>query len=105
MTDRKVSLINMPDDYEYALEGIDEEFMISVTGIGSVVREISERSLTAYFDVNAWLEKEQITELLPGRYPVELTVNLPEYSRMQTPLLATLVVTEIQTDEDAEQND
>ena len=63
-----------------------------------------EISLTAYFDVNAWLEKEQITELLPGRYPVELTVNLPEYSRMQTPLLATLVVSEIQPDEDAEQN-
>jgi len=105
MTDRKVSLINVPDDYTYELEGLDEEFMISVTGIGSVVRDISEKSLTAYFDVNAWLEKGEITELLPGRYPIELIVNLPEYSRMHTPLLATLVVTEIQTEEDAEQND
>lgn len=103
MTDRRVSIINKPEDFEYELEGIEEEFMISVTGIESVVNGITERSLVAAFDVNAWIEKEQIAELLPGRYAVELTVNLPERSRMQDPLIATLVVSELPEEEQTQE--
>jgi len=98
--DRKVSIENAPSGFQYELEGLEEEFTVSITGIQSVVEAISPRTLGANVDVENWMQQQQLTELLPGRYPIELTVVLPEHARMETAVVVTLVVSETEENQE-----
>ncbi len=88
----KIRVENLPGELEYSIEDIDEEYTVSVRGIGSVMETITEENLSAYIDVAAWMQEQEMTELNPGRYKIELSFNMPEHAKSEVPVYATLVV-------------
>jgi len=90
-----VKLINIPEGLECRLEGLEEEYTVSVTGIRSAMGDINERSLEATLDVTAWAQEQGLNELLPGRYLVALQYNNPEYTELDRPITASMIVTEV----------
>ncbi len=97
-----VRLSNVPEGLECSLEGLDEEYTVSITGIRSVMGNVNERNLEASLDVAAWMREQGLRELMPGRYLVTLQYNNPEYTELDAPVTATMIVSEV-TEGDTEE--
>lgn len=90
----KVRIINVPEGLYCELEGLDEEYTVTITGIRSAMDGLSERNLSATLDIAAWMEEQGMQELQPGDYTVALQYNNPEHTVLEKPVTATLSVTE-----------
>lgn len=99
---RDVSLVNIPAGLECELEGLDEEYTVAVTGIRSVMSGLTERDLEAVVDVSQWVREQGLRELTPGRYLVTLEYNNPDHTRIDRPVTASMIVSEV-TEEDTEE--
>lgn len=97
-----VQILNVPEGLVCELEGLEEEYTLSLAGIRSVMSDISARDLTAVFDVAAWMHEQGMRELLPGDYTVTLQYDNPEHTRVQRPVTVTLAVSEV-TEESTEE--
>lgn len=95
-----VQILHVPEGVTCELEGLEEEYTVSITGIRSVMSGINGRDLVAAFDVAAWMEEQGIRELQPGAYPVTLQYNNPEHTELERPVTAVLTVSEV-TEESA----
>lgn len=95
-----VQIINEPEGLICELEGLEEEYTVSITGIRSAMSGISARNLEAVLDIAAWMEEQGIRELKPGVYSVTLQYNNPEHTALDRPVTATLAVSEV-TEENA----
>ena len=89
-----VRILNVPEGVICELEDLEEEYTLSLVGVGSVISGIEARDLEATFDVAAWMQEQEMQELLPGRYSVTLQYNNPEHTEVEGPITATLVVSE-----------
>lgn len=89
-----VQITNVPEGLTCDLEGLEEEYTLSLTGIRSAMSDLTARDLTGVLDVTAWMQEQSIQELLPGRYSVTLQYNNPEHTEVERPVTATLVVSE-----------
>lgn len=89
-----VQITNVPEGLTCDLEGLEEEYTLSLTGIRSAMSDLTARDLTGVLDVTAWMQEQSIQELLPGRYSVTLQYNNPEHTEAERPVTATLVVSE-----------
>ena len=89
-----VQIANIPEGLNCELEGLEEEYTVSVTGIRSVMNGISAKDLTGMLDVTAWMQEQGLRELQPGSYSVTLLYNIPEYTELERPVMAILVVSE-----------
>lgn len=91
---KDVRIRNVPEGLVCELEDLEEEYTVSITGIRSVMSDISARNLEAALDVTVWMQEQGLRELQPGRYSVELQYNNPEYTELVRPVRATLAVSE-----------
>lgn len=89
-----VRIINEPEGLTCELEGLEEEYTVSITGIRSAMSSISARNLAAVLDIAAWMEEQGMRELKPGAYSVTLQYNNPEHTALDRPVTATLTVSE-----------
>lgn len=96
---KDVKVINIPAGLECQLEGLDETYTVSITGIRSAMSAVSERTLTATLDVTAWAQQQGLKELLPGRYLVTLQYNNPEHTEFSRPVTVSMIVTKKNTTE------
>ena len=97
-----VQITNVPEGLVCELEGLEEEYTISLIGIRSVMNGINARDLVGVLDIAAWMQEQGLQELLPGSYSVSLQYNNPEYTKLERPVTATLTVSE-GTEESAEE--
>lgn len=89
-----VRITNVPEGLSCELQGLEEEYTLSLTGVRSIMTGISARNLEAMFDVEAWMDEQEMRELRPGSYTVTLQYNNPEHTEVVRPITATLEVTE-----------
>lgn len=89
-----IQITNVPEGLSCELEGLEEEYTLSLTGIRSAMSDLTARDLVGVLDVAAWMQEQSIQELLPGRYSVTLQYNNPEHTEIERPVTATLVVSE-----------
>lgn len=97
-----VQILHVPEGLHCELEGLGEEYTVSITGIHSVMSNISARDLAASLDIAAWMEEQDMRELQPGTYTVTLQYNNPEHTELERPITAVLAVTEV-TEEGTEE--
>jgi len=95
-----VEFINVPEGLTCSIEGLEEEYSVSVTGIRSEMSTVTARTLKASVDVANWMKEQEMRSLQPGRYSIVLQYNNPEHTRIDSPITATLVVSD-GTQEDA----
>lgn len=89
-----IKVINVPEGLHFELEGLEEEYTVSVTGIRSVMAGISERDLEAVVDVGTWMQEQELEELVPGKYSLTVQFHMPEYTELERPVAVTLAVSE-----------
>ena len=95
-------IVNVPQGLTCELEGLEEEYTVSITGIHSAMNTISARNLEAVLDIAVWMEEQGMLELQPGNYPVTLQYNNPKYTELERPVTAILAVSRV-TEEDTEE--
>lgn len=91
---KDIRIVNVPEGLHCELDGLEEEYTVSVTGIRSVMSGISEGNLEGVIDVAAWMREQGIQELTPGRYYLAVEYNVPERTELERPVNVTLAVTE-----------
>lgn len=89
-----VRITNIPEGKTCELEGLEEEYTVSVTGIRSVMSNISAGDLEAVLDVAAWMREQGLKELPAGKYSVTLQYNTPEQTELERPVTVILAVSE-----------
>lgn len=89
-----VKLSNVPAGFTCILEGLEERYTVTVTGIRSEMTTVTARNLEPSLDIAAWMEEQGIRELLPGTYRVELQFTLPEHVRLNKAVSAVLLVSD-----------
>lgn len=95
-----IELMNVPEGIDCSLEGLEEKYTVSVTGIRSEMAGITAGSLEASLDVAAWMAEQGVRELLPGTYRMAVEYNLPEHVRLASPVMVSVVVSDgTETDE------
>lgn len=97
-----VQILHVPEGLICRLEGLEEEYAVSLTGIRSAMSNISARDLEASLDITAWMEEQGMQELQPGTYPVTLQYNNPEHTDIERPVTAVLTVSGV-TEESTEE--
>lgn len=97
-----VQILHVPEGLTCRLEGLEEEYAVSLTGIRSAMSNISARDLEASLDITAWMEEQGMQELQPGTYPVTLQYNNPEHTDLERPVTAVLTVSGV-TEESTEE--
>ncbi len=90
-----ISIVNIPEGLECSLDGIEEEYAVSIIGIRSEIDEVNAKSLKASLDILAWMEEQEMQGLSPGRYSVTLQFNNPVHTEIKNPVKATLVVSNV----------
>lgn len=97
-----VQILHVPEGLICSLEGLEEEYAVSLIGIRSAMSDISARNLEASLDITAWMEEQGMQELQPGTYPVTLQYNNPEHTDLERPVTAVLTVSGV-TEESTEE--
>lgn len=87
-----VRITNVPKGLKCELEGLANEYTVSVKGIRSAMARLNAKNLVAMLDVALWMEEQGMEKLQPGRYPVTLQYNNPVYTELEKLITATLVV-------------
>jgi YbbR domain-containing protein len=88
-----IKVTNLPANETCVLSGLPDQINVSVTGIQSIVNTITASSLMKEFDISSWMKSQNITDLQPGTYAVQLSFNIPDGVTQNTPVAATLTVT------------
>lgn len=99
---KDIKLVNVPEGLECELEGMDEEYTVSITGIRSVISNLTERDLEVTVDVAEWMHEQGMRELTPGKYLVPLQYNNPDYTEIDRPVTASMTVSEVTEEADQE---
>lgn len=99
---KDIKLVNVPEGLECELEGLDEEYTVSITGIRSVMSNLTERDLEVTVDVAEWMHEQGMRELTPGKYLVPLQYNNPDYTEIDRPVTASMTVSEVTEEADQE---
>lgn len=94
LTEDSITLSNIPEGYEATMNGLLEDAVVQLIGLQSVVQNMSETEVSAFVDVDALLEKENMIEeeSYDGTYLAEISFNLPEGVRVRNPLKIYVVL-------------
>ncbi|MDE7477090.1 MAG: hypothetical protein K2M91_03920 [Lachnospiraceae bacterium] len=96
---------NKPDNLSLTLGEVEnqEYFTIRISGTQAAVDIVNEENVIGVVDMNALLEKAELTEWVAGIYQGEITFNLPDNVTLAQPYLMTVILEEIEADSDDEE--
>lgn len=76
----KITILNMPEEFEYEITDPEDELDVVVSGLTKDLEGINSNSLTVSVDMEKWMANEEMEELSAGNYkiPVDITVSNDE---------------------------
>lgn len=86
----KVKTANLPNEYNASISGLEESFIIELIGLPQNIATLQAGNMNGTVDIAEWMEKQEMTEPIPGYYTVEVDFGLPEGVRLLEPVEVTL---------------
>lgn len=97
-----IKIVNVPEGLHCELDGLGDEYTVSVTGIRSAMSSFNESDLEGVVDVAAWMQEQGMQELTPGRYFLTVEYAMPDRTELERAVTVTLVVSEGTEEDTAE---
>ena len=94
MKTEEIQIINMPEGFEGKILEDEEEYEIILVGLASNLNALDVETLQATIDVMAWMESEEMEEMSPNYYTVNLTYNLENGIALKEDVSVKLYITE-----------
>lgn len=88
----KLSIINVPDGLEAELTGNADSYFVIIKGLTGSLSELSESAIIGIVDVEAWMEKQEISTLSPGSYYIPVDLQLAEGMEPRTPMTVYVTI-------------
>lgn len=92
--EEKVRIVNLPEGYNASISGLEESFIIEVTGLSRDVAGLQASSIFGTVDIEEWMRSQGMEEPVPGYYTVEVNFGLPDDVTLQEPVVVTLHISE-----------
>lgn len=73
-----ISILNVPEGIRVRRGETEISYPLVISGLEAVVSEITGDMLAPSVDLAAWMEEENLEELLPGEYRIPVKFNLPQ---------------------------
>ena len=73
-----IAIINVPEGISATWAEIDGTYQLTISGLASVVSNVTANTLNARVDLAAWMEEQNLEELTPGVHQIPVTFTLPE---------------------------
>ena len=94
--EEKVRIINLPEGYNASISGLEESFIIEVTGLSRDVAGLQANSIFGTVDIAEWMRSQGMDEPVPGYYTVEVDFGLSDDVALREPVVVTLHISEIE---------
>lgn len=98
--EEKVRVTNIPEGYNASISGLEESFVIEVSGLSKDVAGLQASSISGVIDIQKWMQKEGMTEPEPGYYTAEVDFGLPDEVTLLEPIRVTLHISEKEEEEE-----
>lgn len=93
----KVKITNLPDGYDAAITGLDEEaFTIEVIGLSKDVAALQAADISGVVDIQDFTREREMTDPEPGFYTVEVDFGFPENVTLLEPVEVILHISKIE---------
>lgn len=73
-----VTIVNLPEGMQAKLPEELEHYTLNVTGLAEFIEPLRQSEVRGTIDIAAWMEQQEITELVAGGYTVPVTFALSE---------------------------
>lgn len=94
--EEKVQITNLPEGYDASISGLDESFIIEVTGLSRYVTILQAGSISGRVDIERWMESQGMNEPEPGYYTVEVDFGLPDEVTLVEPVTVVLHISKLE---------
>lgn len=99
LLEEQVQVLNLPETLTYEYRDIftenQSEFELEITGLKALVEQMKAQPVVATIDVTN-LIKEGETEVMPGTYKINPTLNLVSGVELISPFEITIIISEIE---------
>ncbi len=98
--ERSISIRSLPEGLEAEPEVSQEQGVsghkLTIMGLEEAVSAVSQAEVQGVIDVAAWMEEEEISELVPGSYRLPVSFELPEGVTIKEELFIRLKIMEVE---------
>lgn len=91
-----ISILNVPEGVRVRRGETDSPYQLVISGLEADVSQITEDMLGASIDLAAWMEEEDLEELLPGEYQIPVTFNLPEGITIENTVTMQIIIVSLE---------
>lgn len=91
-----ISILNVPEEVRVRRGETDSPYQLIISGLEADISQITEDMLRASIDMAAWMEEEDLEELLPGEYQIPVTFNLPESITTENTVTMHIIVVSLE---------
>ena len=99
LLENQVQVLNLPETLTYEYRDIftedQSELELEITGLKALVEQMKAQNVVATIDINT-LIKEGETEVMPGTYKINPTLNLVSGVELISPFEITIIISEIE---------
>ncbi len=99
LLENQVQVLNLPETLTYEYRDIftedQSELELEITGLKALVEQMKAQNVVATIDINT-LIKEGETEVVPGTYKINPTLNLISGVELVSPFEITIIISEIE---------
>lgn len=92
--EEKVRVTNVPDGFVAGISGLEESFVIEVTGLARDVAGLQANSISGVVDIQKWMQQMNLEEPEPGYYTVNVDFGLSSEVTLTEPVKVTLHISE-----------
>lgn len=96
VTADKISITDLPAGYSAEITDVEENHMLTVTGLAENVSAISSSSVNGVIKISDWISEKNIDELKPGTYEIKVNFNLPDRVIMKNNVTVKVTISKVE---------
>lgn len=96
VTADKISITDLPAGYSAEITDVEENHMLTVTGLAENVSAISSSSVNGVIKISDWISEKNIDELKPGTYGIKVNFNLPDRVIMKNNVTVKVTISKVE---------
>lgn len=77
LSQRNISVINLPEGYEWEFAEEPETYRLRISGLEDALSAVNQNDVQGTIDISAWMTDEDMQELPPGEHEIQAEFALP----------------------------
>lgn len=91
-----ITVINVPETLTAELSEAEAYYEMKISGLEAVVSSVDQNAITGTVDVQAWMEKEGLSQLSPGIHQIPISFGISNEIKTDGEITAKVVFTRVE---------